>query len=71
MFHRPLRGYEKSQTTEYGKALGVATFNTMNNLGVVYRDQGKLAEAETMYHRAKAGAENLLSDEHCVTFESK
>ena len=28
------------------------TLDTVNNLGVIYKDQGKMAEAEAMYERA-------------------
>jgi hypothetical protein len=41
---------------EYEKALGVEhtpTLNTANNLGNLYRNQGKMAEAEAMYLRAR------------------
>jgi Tfp pilus assembly protein PilF len=40
------------------RALGpdhTSTLDTVNNLGNLYRDQGKLAEAEQMYVRALAG----------------
>jgi hypothetical protein len=44
MYKRALAGYEK--------ALGpghTSTLDTVNNLGLLYRDQGKLDEAERMY----------------------
>jgi tetratricopeptide (TPR) repeat protein len=45
------------------KALGpdrVSTLSTVNNLGSLYKDQGKLAEAEVMYDRALQGYEDAL-----------
>jgi hypothetical protein len=44
MYQRALAGHEK--------ALGpghTSTLNTVNNLGLLYSNQGKLAEAEQMY----------------------
>ncbi|CAN9242765.1 unnamed protein product [Alternaria alternata] len=54
MYERALRGFEE--------ALGVghsSTLNTVNNLGSLYADQGKLDEAEKMYERALRGYEAL------------
>jgi Tfp pilus assembly protein PilF len=34
-----------------------STLNTVNNLGILYADQGKLDEAEKMYMRALQGKE--------------
>jgi Tetratricopeptide repeat len=45
------------------KALGpdhTSTLDTVNNLGNLYRDQGKLPESEKMYLRALAGREKAL-----------
>src|SRR5205809_387309 len=41
--------------------------HTLHNLGDLYRDQGKLAEAEAMYQRALAGNEKALGPEHTST----
>jgi tetratricopeptide (TPR) repeat protein len=35
-----------------------------HNLGVLYRDQGKLAEAQAMYERALAGYEKAVGPDH-------
>ena len=54
MYERALRGKKK--------ALGVghsSTLATVNNLGLLYRDQSKLGEAEQMYKRALRGYEAL------------
>jgi tetratricopeptide (TPR) repeat protein len=54
MYERALRGREE--------ALGVghsSTLQTVNNLGLLYANQGKLGEAEQMYERALRGYEAL------------
>ena len=40
---------------------------TVNNLGVLYKTQGRLSDAETMYLRALAGQEKALGEEHSST----
>jgi tetratricopeptide (TPR) repeat protein len=64
-----LSNWEKSQEVEnlymralHGKkkALGAehtSTLDTVNNLGILYKSQGKMAEAEAMYMRALRGKE--------------
>ena len=45
---------------EYEKALGlehISSLATVNNLGLLYADQGKMEEAEEMYHWALKGVE--------------
>ena len=42
----------------------ISTLHTVNNLGILYRDQGKLAEAEQMYIQALAGYEKALQSEN-------
>lgn len=49
MFRRALTGMEKSLGVDY-----TSTLDTINNLGNLYADQGKLVEAEKMYRRALA-----------------
>jgi hypothetical protein len=54
----------------YTKALGpdhTSTLLTVNNLGNLYGDQGKLAEAEQMYVRALTGKEKGLGPDHTST----
>jgi tetratricopeptide (TPR) repeat protein len=41
--------------------------DTINNLGILYKAQGKLQEAETMYQRALAGKETALGPDHSST----
>ncbi|SLM38812.1 nb-arc and tpr domain protein [Lasallia pustulata] len=52
MYRRALKGYEKAWGPEY-----TSTLDTVNNLGILYADQGKMAEAEAMYRRALEGKE--------------
>jgi hypothetical protein len=54
MYVRALRGKEKAWGAEHTSTLG-----TVNNLGLLYADQGKMAEAEAMYVRALRGYEKL------------
>jgi tetratricopeptide (TPR) repeat protein len=52
------------------KALGpnhLSTLSIVNNLGVLYFNQGKLVEAGEMYQRALAGTEKVLGPDHPST----
>jgi Tfp pilus assembly protein PilF len=52
------------------KALGpdhTSTLDTVNNLGLLYCDQGKLNEAEEMFRRALAGRKKALGPDHTST----
>ena len=40
------------------------TLHTVNNLGNLYKDQGKIVETEEMYMRALRGKENAWEMEH-------
>ena len=44
--------------------------NTINNLGVLYADQGKHAEAEEMYQRALDEYEKAWSSDHPLTLRT-
>jgi tetratricopeptide (TPR) repeat protein len=61
IYRRALDGYEKAWGPDgYEKAWGpdyISTLSTINNLGNLYADQGKLGEAEKMYRRALDGYE--------------
>ncbi|SLM39074.1 nb-arc and tpr domain protein [Lasallia pustulata] len=50
MYRRALEWYEKAWGPEH-----TSTLDTVNNLGMLYKDQGKMAEAEAMYRRAQDG----------------
>ncbi len=59
---RALRGYEKAWGLEH-----ISTLDTVNNLGNLYSNQGKLVEAEKMYQRALEGYERLRVPTHPST----
>lgn len=47
-----------------------AYLDSLNNLGNLYRHQGRLADAEAMYERALAGQEKALGAEHASTLNT-
>ena len=55
MYERALRGYENVLGPNH-----TSTLDIVNNLGLLYSDQGKLKGAEAMYQRALAGTEKTL-----------
>lgn len=62
MYMRALRGYEKAWGLEH-----TSTLSPVNNLGLLYADQGKMVEAEKMYQRALEGYERLRVPTHPLT----
>jgi tetratricopeptide (TPR) repeat protein len=46
------------------------TLDTVDNLGLLYRDQDKLDDAEQMYLRALAGYEKVLGADHTLTLDT-
>ena len=62
MYRRALDGYEKAWGPDH-----ISTLNTVNNLGVLYNDQGKNSEAEKMYQRALDGHEKAWGPDHPST----
>ena len=58
---RAQQGFEKGLSPDHS-----STLNTVNNLGNLYRDQGKLVEAEKMYQRALQGYEKALGPENIL-----
>jgi Tfp pilus assembly protein PilF len=52
MFVRALKGYEEAWGPKH-----TSTLDTVNNLGLLYKNQGKMKEAEEMYVRALKGKE--------------
>jgi Tfp pilus assembly protein PilF len=58
MYMRALQGYEESLGPKH-----TSTLNTVNNLGLLYADQGKLDQAEGMYMRALQGYEEAVGYE--------
>ena len=59
MYQRALEGYEKALGPDH-----TSTLNTVNNLGILYKDQGRLTEAESMYQRALSGFQTALGPSH-------
>ncbi|KAN0070367.1 TPR-like protein [Elaphomyces granulatus] len=79
MYERALQGKEKAwgpdhtSTLDTEKAWGpdhTSTLDTVNNLGVLYADQGKLDEAEKMYQRALQGKEKAWGPDHTSTLDT-
>ena len=65
MYQRALEGYEKTLRRDH-----ISTLNTVNNLGTLYADQGKLGEVEKMYQRALEGYEKALGWDHTSTLNT-
>ena len=55
MYSRALQGYEEALGSKH-----TSTLSSVTNLGNLYADQGKLAEAEAMYSRALQSYEEAL-----------
>lgn len=64
MYQRALDGYEKAYGLEH-----TLTLDTVNNLGNIYANLGKLVEAENAYQRALKGYEITLGIHHERTRE--
>ena len=62
MYMRALKGKEKVWGAEH-----TSTLDTVNNLAVLYSNQGKMAEAEEMYMRALKGYINARGSNHPST----
>ena len=58
---RALIGKEKALGPEH-----TSTLDTVNNLGLLYAEQGKLREAGDMYARALVGKKKALGPEHWI-----
>jgi Tfp pilus assembly protein PilF len=65
MYERALQGYEEALGPNH-----TSTLDTLNNLGVLYEDQGKLGEAEKIYERALQGYEEALGPNHTSTLDT-
>jgi tetratricopeptide (TPR) repeat protein len=65
MYNRALAGKEKAWGPDH-----TSTLNTINNLGILYQDQGRLADAERMYNRALAGKEKAWGLDHTSTLDT-
>jgi tetratricopeptide (TPR) repeat protein len=60
-----LKGCEKPLGLDH-----TSTLDILNNLGNLYRDQGKLNEAEDMHQHALSGYEKALGPDHTDTLRS-
>ncbi|KAK0922084.1 hypothetical protein LTR29_018265 [Friedmanniomyces endolithicus] len=65
LYEGALRGVEKARGPDHTSTLGI-----VNNLGNLYSDQGKMAEAEEMYLRALKGKEKACGPEHTSTLNT-
>ena len=65
MYLRALRGKEKALGAEH-----TSTLATVNNLGALYKNQGKMVEAEEMCLRALQGKEKAWGAEHTLTLDT-
>jgi tetratricopeptide (TPR) repeat protein len=64
MYERALRGYKTALGAEH-----ISTLDIVNNLGILYWKQGKLALAEQIYKQALRGYETALGAEHISTLD--
>jgi tetratricopeptide (TPR) repeat protein len=65
MFNRAMAGKEKALGPDHS-----STLNPVNNLGLLYADQGRFADAERMYNRALGGYEKALGPDHSSTLNT-
>lgn len=62
LYLRALRGYKKARGEDH-----TSTLDTFNNLGNLYKDLGKMEEAESVYSRALRGYEKARGANHPST----
>jgi Tfp pilus assembly protein PilF len=65
MYIRALQGYKEAFRPDY-----ISILLTVNNLGALYADQNKLAEAEKIYIRALQGWEEAFGPDHTSTLDT-
>ncbi|OQD62219.1 hypothetical protein PENPOL_c013G09674 [Penicillium polonicum] len=65
MYQRALTGYEKALGPDHR-----STLDTVHDLGLLYKNQGKLKQAEEMYLRALTGYEKALGPDHTSTLDT-
>jgi tetratricopeptide (TPR) repeat protein len=63
MYQQALQGFEKAFGPEH-----TLTLDTVNNLGALYKNLGRLDEAEKMYRRALAGYAKVISPDQLMTY---
>ncbi|KAF2813522.1 uncharacterized protein BDZ99DRAFT_517773 [Mytilinidion resinicola] len=64
MYQRALQGKEKAGVPEH------SILKELNNLGILYKNLGRLNEAEKMYQRALQGYEKAWGPEHTSTLNT-
>jgi tetratricopeptide (TPR) repeat protein len=65
LYLRALRGFEQAWGAKH-----TLTLDTVNNLGNLYRNQGKMKDAEEMYLRALRGKEEAWGAKHTSTLDT-
>jgi tetratricopeptide (TPR) repeat protein len=65
VYVRMLEGFEKAFGPDH-----TSTLRAVNNLGMLYQDQGKLELTEQMYERTLAGYEKALGPDHTSTLDT-
>jgi Tfp pilus assembly protein PilF len=65
MYVGALQGYEKAWRAEH-----TSTLDTANNLGLFYKNQGKMVNAEEMYVRALRGYEKAWDVAYTSTLDT-
>jgi tetratricopeptide (TPR) repeat protein len=65
LYLRALNGYEAAWGEKH-----TSTLDTVNNLAVLYADQGKMKEAEEMYLQALRGKEEAWGEKHTSTLDT-
>jgi Tetratricopeptide repeat len=65
MYMRALRGKEKAWGAEH-----TLTLDTVNHLGNLYTEHGKMVEAEKVYMRALQGVKKAWEPEHTSTLRT-
>jgi tetratricopeptide (TPR) repeat protein len=65
MYLRALRGFEEAWGAKH-----TSTLSTVHNLGLLYKNQGKMKEAEEMYLRALRGFEEAWGAKHTSTLDT-
>ena len=65
IYLRALQGMEEAWGVKH-----TSTLSTVNNLGVLYKDQGRMKEAEEMYMRALRGYKDAWGAKHTSTLST-
>jgi tetratricopeptide (TPR) repeat protein len=66
MYQRALQGYENAYGPDH-----IETLDTVNNIGILYKEQGMLLKAEQVYQRALQGYEKAIGIDNITTYPPK